>query len=101
LPEPAVVVENSSAILLILWEEPPRRDFDFKERRIVEILGLQIVDSGPNPAQLDNNLNILRMDHFVPNALDGNGTITSWVMGVDAYTYDELNRLTQVIKTPT
>jgi len=39
--------------------------------------------SGPNPAQADNNGNIRRMDHFVPNALDGGGTITSWMMGVD------------------
>ncbi len=57
--------------------------------------------SGPNPAQTDNNGNIYRMDHFVPNALDGSGNITSWVMSVDAYTYDELNRLTQVTETPT
>ncbi|MGH9850212.1 MAG: RHS repeat-associated core domain-containing protein [Blastocatellia bacterium] len=57
--------------------------------------------SGPNPAQADNNGNLHRMDHFVPNALDGSGVITSWVMGVDAYTYDELNRLTQVTETPT
>jgi len=57
--------------------------------------------SGPNPAQTDNNGNIHRMDHFVPNALDGGGNITSWVMGTDAYLYDELNRLTQVTETPT
>ncbi len=29
--------------------------------------------SGPNPQQADNNGNIHRMDHFVPNALDGSG----------------------------
>ncbi len=57
--------------------------------------------SGPNPVQADNNGNIHRMDHFVPNALDGGGNITSWVMGTDAYLYDELNRLTQVTETPT
>jgi RHS repeat-associated protein len=54
-----------------------------------------------NPTQTDNNSNIHRQDHFVPNALDGSGNITSWVMGVDAYLYDELNRLYQVSETPT
>jgi len=53
-----------------------------------------------NPSQPDNNGNIHRMDHFVPNALDGSGNITSWVLGADGYVYDELNRLTQVGESP-
>ena len=54
-----------------------------------------------NPVQGDNNGNIQRAEHFVPNALDGSGNITSWVMGTDNYLYDELNRLTRVSETPT
>ena len=34
------------------------------------------------------------MEHFVPNAVDAGGNITSWVMGTDTYTYDALNRVT-------
>ncbi len=41
------------------------------------------------------------MDHFVPNAVDGGETITSWVMSVDSYLYDSLNRLHSVTETPT
>ncbi|NOT63483.1 MAG: RHS repeat-associated core domain-containing protein [Acidobacteria bacterium] len=57
--------------------------------------------NGVNPAQADNNGNIHRMEHFVPNALDGSGNVTSWTMGSDGYSYDELSRLTQVVETPT
>ncbi|QQS49618.1 MAG: RHS repeat protein [Acidobacteriota bacterium] len=57
--------------------------------------------SGPNPVQADNNGNIHRMDHFVPTSEDIYHNITSWVMGTDAYLYDELNRLSQVNETPT
>lgn len=52
-----------------------------------------------NPNQPDNNGNIHRMDHFAPKALDANGNITSWVMSIDNYQYDQLNRLTRVQET--
>jgi YD repeat-containing protein len=39
------------------------------------------------------------MDHFVPTAVDGSGTITNWVLGADTYLYDELNRITRVTET--
>lgn len=52
-----------------------------------------------NPNQPDNNGNLYRMDHFAPKTLDGSGNITSWVMSVDNYQYDQLNRLTKVQET--
>ena len=53
------------------------------------------------PMLTNNNGNVWRGEHLVPNALDGSGNITSWVMGTDTYSYDELNRLTQVTESAT
>ena len=55
--------------------------------------------SGPTLAS--NNGNIWRAEHFVPNAVDGSGNITSWVLGSDGYEYDALNRVTSVSETAT
>jgi hypothetical protein len=56
----------------------------------------RLSNTSANPAQADNNGNIRRMDHFVPNGVDASGNITSWVMGLDVYSYDWLNRITSV-----
>src|SRR6266498_431986 len=49
----------------------------------------------PAVASQSNNGNLYRQDHFVPTALDGSGSVTSWVMSADYYCYDSLNRVAQ------
>lgn len=46
----------------------------------------------PPTGQQNNNGNVYRQDHFVP--LDT--SVNDWVMSVDSYSYDALNRLTGV-----
>ncbi|MCW5970177.1 MAG: hypothetical protein KIT57_16840 [Blastocatellales bacterium] len=46
----------------------------------------------PATGQQNNNGNVYRQDHFAP--LDT--SVNDWVMSVDSYGYDALNRLTGV-----
>jgi RHS repeat-associated protein len=54
----------------------------------------------PVAAPLNNNGNLYRQDIFVPTTLDAGGNITNWLMGVDYYGYDALNRLVRVDEFP-
>ena len=57
---------------------------------------------GPTAAPQNNNGNLYRQDIFVPTseALDSNGNLASWLLGVDYYSYDALNRLVSVDELP-
>jgi RHS repeat-associated protein len=54
----------------------------------------------PTVTPQSNNGNLYRQDIFVPATLDGSGNVATWMLGVDYYGYDELNRLTRVDELP-
>jgi YD repeat-containing protein len=49
-------------------------------------------DYNTTPTYANNNGNLYRLDHFVPD----NDAVSSWSMAVDYYGYDSLNRVTSI-----
>jgi RHS repeat-associated protein len=54
----------------------------------------------PTVTPQSNNGNLYWQDIFVPVTLDGSGNVATWMLGVDYYGYDWLNRLTKVDELP-